>query len=82
MEMAECDPPYIEYSQLRAVFIIATRGAPDLKDQSAWSPAFKQFLRQCLDMDVTWRVSCDEVLSHPFLLKACSADKFIDFVTV
>ncbi|KAG9395954.1 Protein kinase domain [Carpediemonas membranifera] len=80
MEMAESEPPYLDYTPLRAVFIIATRGAPDLRDPGRWSAEFQQFLRQCLDMEVDWRLNCDEVLAHPFIKRACSPEQFLAFV--
>ncbi len=31
MEMAEGEPPYMEFPPLRALFLITTKGIPDLK---------------------------------------------------
>lgn len=32
MEMAEGEPPYMEFPPLRALFLITTKGIPDLKE--------------------------------------------------
>lgn len=43
MEMAEGEPPYMEYPPLRALFLITTKGIPGLRDPGAWTPVFSQF---------------------------------------
>jgi len=43
MEMAEGEPPYMEFPPLRALFLITTKGIPGLKDPNSWSPLFSQF---------------------------------------
>jgi len=36
MEMAEGEPPYMEFPPLRALFLITTKGIPELKDTKKW----------------------------------------------
>eukprot|EP01087_Luapelamoeba_hula_P013335 TRINITY_DN380_c0_g1_i1.p1 TRINITY_DN380_c0_g1~~TRINITY_DN380_c0_g1_i1.p1 ORF type:complete len:410 (-),score=71.83 TRINITY_DN380_c0_g1_i1:172-1401(-) len=67
MEMAEGDPPYMEFPPLRALFLITTKGIPDLKEPSKWSPTFREFVNLCLEKDPEKRPSADELLSHPFM---------------
>ena len=55
MEMAEGEPPYMEYPPLRALFLITTKGIPDLKEPSKWSSEFRDFLKKCLTKDVNQR---------------------------
>ena len=43
MEMAEGEPPYMEYPPLRALFLITTKGIPGLREPESWSPAFSEF---------------------------------------
>eukprot|EP01111_Echinosteliopsis_oligospora_P000746 TRINITY_DN1087_c0_g2_i3.p1 TRINITY_DN1087_c0_g2~~TRINITY_DN1087_c0_g2_i3.p1 ORF type:complete len:490 (+),score=171.89 TRINITY_DN1087_c0_g2_i3:318-1787(+) len=52
IEMAEGEPPYMEYPPLRALFLITTKGIPPLKDQSKWSRDFHDFFQKCLDVNV------------------------------
>lgn len=76
IEMAEGEPPYMEYPPLRALFLITTKGIPPLKDQNKWSRDFHDFLQKCLDVKVQTRPEAAELLRHPFLTKACNADDF------
>merc|ERR1712137_106806 len=71
IEMADGDPPYLDFPPLRALFLIATQGSPSLKEPEKWSPLFLDFLARCLEQDVPQRATASELLSHPFLKKAC-----------
>jgi len=71
IEMADGDPPYLDFPPLRALFLIATQGSPSLKEPEKWSPLFLDFLARCLEQDVTQRATAKELLEHPFLKKAC-----------
>jgi len=70
MEMAEGDPPYMEFPPLRALFMITTKGIPDLKEPGKWSPQFKEFVSLCLEKDPEKRPSANELLKHPYLKQA------------
>lgn len=52
IEMAEGEPPYMEYPPLRALFLITTKGIPPLKDQNKWTRDFQDFFQKCLDVNV------------------------------
>lgn len=69
MEMAEGEPPYMEVAPLRALFLITTKGIPDLQEPNSWSPEFKDFVSKCLQKDANDRPTCEELLEHPFILK-------------
>jgi len=71
MEMAEGEPPYMEFPPLRALFLITTKGIPPLKDQRRWSPVFKDFVSKCLEKEPEHRPDSAEALKHPFLKTAC-----------
>lgn len=70
MEMAEGDPPYMEFPPLRALFLITTKGIPDLKEPTKWSPEFREFVALCLEKDADKRPGADELLEHPFMRRA------------
>jgi len=75
MEMAEGEPPYMEYPPLRALFLITTKGIPGLRDPDEWSEEFKDFVGACLDIDTDQRPDASELLSHAFLQKSCDAEE-------
>eukprot|EP01095_Lingulamoeba_sp_RSL-Kostka_P011926 TRINITY_DN464_c0_g2_i3.p1 TRINITY_DN464_c0_g2~~TRINITY_DN464_c0_g2_i3.p1 ORF type:complete len:497 (-),score=192.33 TRINITY_DN464_c0_g2_i3:35-1525(-) len=79
MEMAEGEPPYMEFPPLRALFLITTKGIPPLKD-SGWSDEFKDFCKLCLIKDTEERLGAEELLKHPFLKTACSPDEFVQLI--
>jgi p21-activated kinase 1 len=76
IEMAEGEPPYMEYPPLRALFLITTKGIPELKEVDKWSPEFKEFLKLTITVDPEQRPDCKTLLQHTFLRKACTAAQF------
>jgi len=76
IEMAEGEPPYMDYPPLRALFLITTKGIPPVRNQHKWSREFHDFFSKCLDVNVQTRPEASELLRHPFLSHACEADTF------
>jgi len=77
VEMFEGEPPYIDESMLKALFLIVKKGRPDFKSPDAMSEDFKDFIIQCTVMEPDYRPSCADLLNHPFLQCACSPNDLI-----
>jgi serine/threonine protein kinase len=82
IEMAEGEPPYLEYPPVRALFLIATNGCPKIGDPGAWSSLFIDFMDRCLDMDPVKRPLTSILRSHPFLRFACPTKNLTPVILV
>lgn len=70
IELADGEPPNRK-SPVRAMFLGATEG---INISSKYSPDFSDFLKKCLQIDQTKRITAGELLKHPFLNKADTQD--------
>lgn len=62
IEMVEGEPPYLNESPLRALFLIATNGTPQIKDPENLSGTFHEFLNLALKVDPEKRASAHDLL--------------------
>jgi|TARA_R110002003_G_scaffold62_3_gene5575 p21-activated kinase 1 len=67
IEMIEGEPPYLNESPLRALWLIATNGTPTIKEEHALSQMFRDFLGFSLKVDPDKRASAHDLLVVSFL---------------
>jgi serine/threonine protein kinase len=75
MEMMDGEPPYMNETPLKALYLIATHGKPKVKDPEKYSNELLTFVDRCLEVTIENRATAVELLEHPFLLKASPLSK-------
>ncbi|CAD5219256.1 unnamed protein product [Bursaphelenchus okinawaensis] len=80
LEMIDGEPPYLHETQLKAIWLIAQNGKPEIKKKDELSTEFLSFIDRCLDVDPTGRADTEELLEHPFLRKAKPLSALISYI--
>jgi tRNA A-37 threonylcarbamoyl transferase component Bud32 len=73
IELCDKEPPYINETPIKALFLITNNPAPTVKNASDWSDQLLSFLSRCLEKDPLKRASAQELLDHPFLEERCDS---------
>ncbi|XP_027523035.1 serine/threonine-protein kinase PAK 3-like isoform X1 [Corapipo altera] len=81
LEMVEGEVPYQNETSVLAQYMIATGGAPKLKNPKQVSAWLRDFLTCCLETDQDRRWSAEELLQHPFVESAKPASSLVPLIT-
>ena len=65
-EMMEGEPPYLDQSPLRALYLIAATGTPMIANSEDLSLMFRDYLAKTLEVDAEKRPDVTQLLQHPF----------------
>lgn len=77
MEMIDGEPPYMDQDPIKALYMIATLGSPEIKNPEDLSPELRNFLDSCLRLKPEERAGADDLLKHPFLAGNLATDEDI-----
>ena len=61
-EMIEGEPPYLNQNPLKALYLIATNGTPQIANPDTLSPIFRDYLAKTLEVDAEKRPNATELL--------------------
>ncbi|XP_022688836.1 myosin-IIIb-like isoform X3 [Varroa jacobsoni] len=67
LELAQGEPPLSHLHPMRALFQIPRNPPPRLKAPQEWSPAFNNFVQNCLVKNFEERSFVRDLLRHPFV---------------
>jgi len=67
VEMFESKPPYFDEIPVRALFLVTTKGLPDLTYPDQMSEEFKKFISLLTKRNPIERPHAKDALNHPFL---------------
>ncbi|KAI1915325.1 Protein kinase [Ophidiomyces ophidiicola] len=80
IEMIESEPPYLNEEPLKALYLIATNGTPELKRPEKLSKELRAFLSICLCVEIHCRATSEELLNHEFLRTGCSTARLAELL--
>lgn len=82
IEMIEGEPPYLNETPLRALYLIATNGTPRLKEPEALSNDIKKFLARCLQVDPSRRGTAEKLLEDKFIYESDDVSSLAPLVKI
>ncbi|KAI0299264.1 kinase-like domain-containing protein [Russula brevipes] len=66
IEMIEGEPPYLNQTPLKALYLIALNGTPTIANPENLSSSFRDYLAKTLEVDAEKRPDATQLLQHPF----------------
>ena len=82
IEIVMGEPPYLSENPMKALYLIATKPAPEIPNNGKWTEDFRSFVRACLVKDPETRPSTEVLLTHPFIerVEESAKDDFSDYL--
>uniref|UniRef100_A0A915PPL2 non-specific serine/threonine protein kinase n=1 Tax=Setaria digitata TaxID=48799 RepID=A0A915PPL2_9BILA len=80
LEMLDGEPPYLYETPIKAIYLIAQNGKPEVKKKNSLSPEFNDFLDRCLCVKQEERADAEELLRHPFIQMAKPLSSLIAYI--
>uniref|UniRef100_A0A915E0X4 non-specific serine/threonine protein kinase n=1 Tax=Ditylenchus dipsaci TaxID=166011 RepID=A0A915E0X4_9BILA len=74
------EPPYLHETPLKAIYLIAQNGKPEIKRRDELSPSFVDLIDRCLCVSPIDRAGTSELLNHPFIQRAKPLDSLIPYI--
>ncbi|VDL18349.1 unnamed protein product [Hymenolepis diminuta] len=71
LEMLDGEPPYLSENPLKALYLIAINGKPEIKSKDRLSDDLVDFLDNCLEVDVLKRGTAEKLLQPISYISQC-----------
>lgn len=83
IEIADGEPPYGRNNKAKIFQLIVNGHTPELRNKGEWSQEFLDFVDVCLNKNLQFRPSAEELLRHPFLMVVNNEtkDMFCEFLS-
>jgi serine/threonine protein kinase len=76
IEMADGEPPLMDENPLRALLLITINPPPTVVKPNKWSPHLNHYLKRSLMAKPEQRAAAEQLLMHPFIRSAGTAEQF------
>ncbi|KAI6228872.1 Serine/threonine-protein kinase PAK 3 [Aphelenchoides fujianensis] len=80
LEMIDGEPPYLHETPLKAIYLIAKNGKPEIRRRNDLSTEFVDFIDRCLVVNPEERADTNELLAHAFIQKAKPLTSLVPYI--